>query len=73
MLYSFSKDRLIYVKEFLSLSSAHDAFQMPLSVEAFDEYNELQDILVTLTKQKGDDIWSWKYNKGIYASSSFYK
>jgi hypothetical protein len=46
-LHSFAKDRLIYAKEFLSLSVVHDAFCLPLSVEAYDKYNQLQDILIT--------------------------
>jgi hypothetical protein len=42
-------------------------------VEAFDEYNQLQDILITTPIQDGNDIWSWQFNNGINSSRSFYK
>jgi hypothetical protein len=71
--YSYAKDKLISVKEFLSPTTVHEAFHLPLSVEAFAKYNALQDFLTGTDLTEGSDRWCYQFNKGIYSSSSFYK
>jgi hypothetical protein len=65
-LYSYAKDKLICVKEFLSLTTAHEAFHIPMSVEAFAEYNALQDMLNGASVHEGSDIWCYQFNKGNF-------
>jgi hypothetical protein len=72
-MYSYARDKLISVKEFLILTAVHDAFHLPLSIEAFAEYNAIQDLLTGTDLTEGSDSWCYQFNKGIYSSSSFYK
>jgi hypothetical protein len=70
---SYAKDKLVSVKEFLSLTTVREAFHLPLSVEAFADYNALQGLLTGTDLTEGSDSWCYQFNKGIYSSSSFYK
>jgi hypothetical protein len=54
------------------LPAAHEAFHLPMSVEAFDEYNQMQDILLNTSIQDGNDIWCYQFNNGTYSFGSFY-
>ena len=72
-LFSFAKDTNASFKDIVSLDQLSDAFHLPLSVEAFQEYNNLHDMLAIIDLQFTDDRWVCNLNKGVYTPSSFYK
>jgi hypothetical protein len=43
-LYSYAKNKYISVAQFLLSNNSQEQFHLPLSVEAFQEYQELQQI-----------------------------
>ena len=71
-LFSFAKDKQSSVKEVLSLANLHDGFHLPLSVEAFQEYNGLKQLLHGHALTDQDDAWVFNSNKGAYTPKAFY-
>ena len=50
-----------------------DLFNLPLSAQAFQELNELQEILHNPSAAEAKDCWTWRLNhKGQYTSKKFY-
>jgi hypothetical protein len=72
-LYSFALDQNISVKGIMEVGHLDDLFSLPLSAQAFEEYQLLQSKLqeiqydVTIT-----DKWNFIWGNGIYTSRKFY-
>jgi hypothetical protein len=46
---------------------------MPLSIQAFQEYQQLQDLIQNLqTSGDNKDIWEYTWGNTTYTASSFY-
>jgi hypothetical protein len=73
-LFSFAKDKLQSVCEFMQPDNPIDNFHIPLSVEAFEELSILSAMLrdVSLVNE-ANDKWVCKLGKGIFKPSLVYQ
>ena len=65
-LYSFAKKKYITISEAKNTDHFHSLFHLPLSEEAFTQYNSLKDTMNPLELQDVHDSWAY-----IWGSSSF--
>ena len=73
-LYSFTLDKLISVKEFLGLQDKLQAFQLPLSVQAFEEFQTLiVEIGNVQLQEQISDTWITLGKDGAFSPSKIYK
>jgi hypothetical protein len=71
-LFSFAKDKHISVQSFISMSAIEDPdelFHLPLSTQAYAQFQQLNSIIANITLQAGNDVWSYIWNSGIFTSS----
>jgi hypothetical protein len=72
-LHSFAKNDKISVSAFLRNNALEEQFFLPLSEEAFQEYQELQVLLHNLQRQDDNrDEWTYMWGSGQYSSKKFY-
>jgi hypothetical protein len=72
-LYSFAKNKKISVSQFLLNNSLHTQFHLPLSEQAYHEYQDLQEYIQTIqVEQDTKDSWSYLWGTSSYTSSRFY-
>ena len=58
-LYSFARNKNISVAKFLQNNDMQEQFHIPLSVEAFQEFQELQEIIQGIQVQENErDCWN---------------
>jgi hypothetical protein len=57
-LHSFARNELISVRQACQIQELHDLFHLPLSVEAFQQFQELLDYLDSLQLMEEDDLWT---------------
>jgi hypothetical protein len=73
-LYSFARNSSISVNEVLSAEDLDSLFWLPLSQEAFDELQSLQDVLMTQTfDEQTKDVWLCQWGNATYSSRMLYK
>jgi hypothetical protein len=53
-LYSYAKNRNISVAQFLLNNHIEEQFHLPLSIQAFQEYQQLQDLIQNLQTSGND-------------------
>jgi hypothetical protein len=73
ILYSFAKNKQVSVVQFLVNNDIDSQFHVLLSDQAFQEYQQLQQLLQhnqTTVDQK--DSWHYIWGNSIYTSSKFY-
>jgi hypothetical protein len=59
-LYSFAKNKQISVAQFLLNNSIQEQFHLPLSVQAFQEYQDLQQLIQGIQIQSEiKDKWTY--------------
>jgi hypothetical protein len=58
-LYSYAKNKNISVAQFLLNNNINDQFNLPLSVEAFQEYQELQELIQKIQLNDSSDKWRY--------------
>jgi hypothetical protein len=72
-LYSYAKNRNISVAQFLLNNHIEEQFHLPLSIQAFQEYQQLQDLIQNLQTSGNDkDIWEYTWGNTTYTASRFY-
>jgi hypothetical protein len=71
-LYSYAKNKYISVAQFLLSNNIQKRFHLPISVEAFQEYQELKQLIQQIQLNQSNDNWHYIWGNGIYASSKFY-
>jgi hypothetical protein len=70
-LFSFAKNKKISVAQFLLNNNIEQ--QVPLSVEAFQEYQSLQQVIQQIQIiDQAKDSWSYIWGNSTYTSSKFY-
>lgn len=70
-LFSYVIDSQTCVADILS-SELISALHLPLSSEAFAEFNVMSQMLQNCQLVEGNDAWIWPFNKGSYRPKSFY-
>jgi hypothetical protein len=72
-LFFYAKNKDISVVQFLANNQLQDQLFLPLSVEAFQEYQQLQQITQQIQISDHDkDSWSYIWGNNRYTSSTFY-
>jgi len=72
-LYSFARNKNISVAKFLQNNDMQEQFHIPLSVEAFQEFQELQEIIQGIQVQENEkDCWQYIWGSNKYSSKQFY-
>ena len=72
-LHSFVIDGTLTVKDILELPDPTDNLHLPLSAQAFEEFNQLQALLTMVNLQDGqNDVWKWPSKSGDYQSRIYY-
>jgi hypothetical protein len=72
-LYSFARHKKISVSQFLLNNSLESQFHLPLSEQAYQEFQSLQEYIQTIqVQQDSKDSWRYIWGSNIYTSSSFY-
>jgi hypothetical protein len=72
-LFSYTKDKFITVRLVLELEAREDLFHLPLSIEAYEQFCELEIILQSLQQNNDKDRWSYIWGNESYSSSKAYK
>jgi hypothetical protein len=70
--YSFAKDKKVSVKTVLELDALEDHFHLPLSVEAYQQFCELELYLQSLPRDSGTDKWSYIWGNDDYSAAKAY-
>ena len=72
-LHSFVIDDLATVKDFLELPNLTECFHLPLSLEAFQELDHLQSMLLPIELDPNSkDIWRWPSKSGQFQTKIYY-
>jgi len=72
-LYTFAKNKNISVVQFLTNNTLEIQFHLPLSEQAYHEYQSLQDYLQIIQVQQEDkDTWQYIWGNNTYSSSKLY-
>jgi hypothetical protein len=72
-LYSYAKNKNISVAQFLINNRIEDQFHLPLSIQAFQEYQQLQQTIQDLqVSDSGRDSWEYKWGNTRYTAARFY-
>jgi hypothetical protein len=74
-LFSFALNKDISIREALHTEDLFSLFWLPLSDQAFQELQSIQQLIVQLRSQPRPhtDIWKCSLNNGRYTSSSYYQ
>ena len=60
-------DDSLTVKDMMELSDLTDNLHLPLSAEAFEEFNQLQALLPLVNLHDGEkDVWKWPSKSSDY-------
>jgi hypothetical protein len=61
------------VAQFLLNNSIHEQFHLPLSVQAFQEYQDLQQLIQGIQIQsENNNKWTYIWGNDRYSASKFY-
>jgi hypothetical protein len=71
-LHSYVLNGNISVKTALHMDSLEDLFHLPLSVQVFDQYYELEIMLQSLHITEDNDIWIYIWRCSQYSASKAY-
>lgn len=71
-LFSFAKDRFISVSSFINSVDFSDLFHLPLSSQAFAQYQILVTLVEATQLQEGKDSWSYIWGTFQFTSKSAY-
>jgi hypothetical protein len=73
ILFSFVLDKSVSLKEMVALENIEDHFYLPLSAQAFDEFNQVKQIILNQhLNPNGKYIWLTLWKDGIYTANKFY-
>jgi hypothetical protein len=73
-LFSFAKDKLQSVQDFLGKDSILESFHLPLSVQAHEELSQLRQNVQSISLcPDQNDSWTLKLGNGLFAASKIYK
>jgi len=74
-LYSFAKDHKLSVQSFITLvhlTNLSDLFHLPLSSQAYSQFQQPETIIADTVLQEGNDTWSYLWGSSMFASSKTY-
>ena len=71
-LHSYAKNKSITVRDACQSPVTHDLFHLPLSVEAFQQFQEFTSLLDSLHLLEDNDMWSYIWNSPTFSSQKAY-
>jgi hypothetical protein len=74
-LFSFVREQNLPANSFLSMADASDMadlFHLPLSSQAYAQFQQLNAIIADTPLQQSNDTWSYIWGSNIFASSKAY-
>lgn len=71
-LFSFAKTQHISLRTTVQTGSLDDLFHLPLSMEAFEQFQEFRNILQPLQLLQGNDVWTYVWGTN-FSSNQAYK
>ena len=71
-LFSFASKTEISLRDVLAGNQAHRLFNLPLSTQAFDQFQDLQEIIQNLTPSSDFDIWQYIWGSNTFTSKQAY-
>lgn len=71
-LFSFANDAAISVQFILSSEDLADSFHLPLSSQAYSQFQQLLLLVDDTTIQEGKDVWTYIWGSHLFASSRAY-
>lgn len=73
-LFSFAINKRITVRQALDFDDFSEAFQLPLSQPAFEQFQSVQHALTQHTPgDTNKDIWAYKWGSNIFSSAKIYR
>jgi hypothetical protein len=69
----FAKNKTIAIAQFLTSNTLEQQFHLPLSIQAFQEHQDLQELIQQIQiPEQGRDNWSYIWSNSNYTASKFY-
>jgi hypothetical protein len=57
----------------VNLDNLEEHFYLPLSAQAFDEFNQVREIVLSQNlNPEGKDVWKTRWKDGVYTASKYY-
>jgi len=72
-LFSFAKKPCISLASVLACNSTFTLFNLPLSVEAFNQFQNLQQCIQDQQQAVGIDVWKYIWGSNVFTSRKAYK
>jgi hypothetical protein len=72
-LYSYAKNKSISLRKAHDTTTLHVLFSLPVSVEAYNQLQELQLEFVAITLTEMNDNWTYIWGSAQFSSSKAYK
>lgn len=72
-LHSFAKAKHISVQSYISTEDRSELFHLPLSVQAYDQFQQLESFLEEFSLQDGNDVWNYIWGSSNFTSSKAYQ
>lgn len=72
-LYSFAKIKTITFSSVMNEDSLQNLFHLPLSEEAFSQFTQLQNLMVSFHFIDAKDTWGYNWGSNFFSSSKVYK
>jgi hypothetical protein len=71
---TFAADASISVSQVMQAEDLHSLFQLPLSMQAYDELLELEDFICQVPiDPSAKDVWTFIWGNGSYSFSKYYQ
>jgi hypothetical protein len=72
-LFSFALDQNISLRDMVNLDNIEEHFYLPLSAQAFDEFTQVGEIVLSQElNPEGKDVWKTQWKDGVYTASKYY-
>ena len=72
-IYSFVKKPDISLKAAVAVTAASSLFNLPLTVEAFDQFQQIEHLLQNLQMVNGADTWTYIWGTSIFSYKRAYR
>ena len=71
--FSYVHEENLSVRVFLTATTLHETFQLPLSMQAHEELKMLQLDVMDVTFEEHDDVWSYCWGSTVFKTATYYQ
>lgn len=72
-LYSFAQNRVLNLQKAAHMEELINMFQLPLSIEAFDQFKALQQDMQDIQLHQVKDNWFYSWGNNCFSAAKAYK